>query len=68
MRFAFQTEEGWRAWLSRQARGYTRSADTAEDWVQETLLAFWQRFGRLPWEQVCDEAECQRRGRWCRQK
>ncbi len=68
MRSVSQTEERWRAWLYRQARCYTHCADTVEDWVQEVLVAFWQRFGLLPWEQVRDEEERQQRGRWCRQK
>lgn len=68
MRSVSQTEEGWRAWLYRQARCYTHCADTAEDWVQETLLAFWQWFGLLPWEQVRHQEEHSQRKRWCCQK
>ena len=51
MGYQMQTEREWRAWLYRQAWCFTCSHDDAEDLVQQTLLAFWQRFGYLPWEQ-----------------
>jgi RNA polymerase sigma factor (sigma-70 family) len=51
MRHQIQTEQEWREWLHRQARRFSCCYDDADDLVQQTLLAFWQRFGYLPWEQ-----------------
>lgn len=68
MQSEMRTEAEWRSRLCQQARCYTHCVDTAEDWVQETLLAFWHRFWMLPWEQIHDEAETHKRYRWCCQK
>jgi RNA polymerase sigma factor (sigma-70 family) len=64
-----QTEQEWRAWLHRQALRFTCCHDEANDLVQQTLLAFWKRFGRLPWEQRhLETAEYQQICGWCCKK
>lgn len=60
-----RTEEEWRRWLVQRAHGYTSCHDEADDLVQDTLLAYWQRFGCLPWERELDEAEYRQALGWC---
>jgi|FaiFalDrversion3_1042247.scaffolds.fasta_scaffold24653_2 hypothetical protein len=69
MKPKMQTESEWRAWLHRQAQRFNCCHDEADDLVQETLLAFWQRFGYLPWEQRwLEDSEYQRACGWCCQR
>ncbi len=69
MKSKMQTESEWRAWLHRQAQRFTCCHDEAGDLVQETLLAFWQWFGSLPWEpRWLADSEYQRACGWCCQK
>lgn len=44
------TEYAWRQALRRKAKMDVFCHETVEDIVQETLIAFWQRTGLLPWE------------------
>ena len=62
------TEQQWRAWLTQQARRIVHCQDDAEDVVQDTLLAYWKRFGSLPWDECADDAQLQRKCAWCCQK
>jgi DNA-directed RNA polymerase specialized sigma24 family protein len=62
------TEQQWRAWLIQQARRIVHCQDDAEDVVQDTLLAYWKRFGSLPWDECADDTQLQRKCAWCCQK
>ena len=45
-------ETAWRKALERKAARYAACTEEAQDIVQETLIAYWQRSGTLPWEHL----------------
>lgn len=58
-------EAAWRKALERKAEGYAANNEDVQDIVQETLVAYWQRFDALPWEHLEESDTYRQAWGWC---
>lgn len=58
-------ESAWRKALGQRAESLAANSEEAQDIVQETLTAYWKRFGALPWEHPEGDDSYEQAWAWC---